>query len=153
MAGREPPRRYDMDALRAFAAAIGFDPEKVQSNEYGDRFIAGPKGRVYSVCVGRMCFPDGLIVAPDDGFLISINKKIRADFSFCAEIRRGVSYLARLPMLGEALIIAAAIDPPPATNRGRGRPRKTTIGPAIAENPAPDLALVVLARATASRPS
>jgi hypothetical protein len=124
MVGREPPRRYDMDALRAFAAAIGFDLEKVQSNEYGDRFIAGPKGRVYSVCVCRMYFPDALIVAPGDGFLISINKKIRVDFSFCSEIRRSVYYLDRLPTRGEALIIAAAIDPPPATKRGKGRPRK-----------------------------
>ncbi len=42
---REPPRRFNLDALRAFAAAIGMDPEAAIVDNGGRQYIAAPEGR------------------------------------------------------------------------------------------------------------
>jgi hypothetical protein len=42
MAGKIP-RRYDIDALRLFAAAIGVDPEVAIVDNGGPPYIASPK--------------------------------------------------------------------------------------------------------------
>jgi hypothetical protein len=81
MVGREPPRRYDMDALRAFAAAIGV-PEAAIVDNGGRPYIAAPEGQVYPVAKGRI-FP------PSDGFLICPTKRVSLS-RFCQDWSNGV---------------------------------------------------------------
>jgi hypothetical protein len=147
MAGREPPRRYDMDALRAFAAAIGADPEAAIVDNGGPPYIAAPEGRVYSVAKGRI-FP------PADGFLICPTKRVSLS-RFCQDWSNGF-FLDRLPTPAEAELVAAALGPRKpydGSKRPRGRPRKTVIEAVIAEKQVPDLPLVVVTRSAASRRS
>ena len=139
---REPPRRFNLDALRAFAAAIGADPEAAIVDNGGPPYIAAPEGRVYSAAKGRI-FP------PADGFLICPTKRVSLS-RFCQDWSDGF-FLDRLPTSAEAELVAAALGPRKpydGPKRGRGRPRKTPIEKQVAA-----VALVVLTRANASRRS
>jgi hypothetical protein len=144
---REPPPRFDLGALRAFAAAIGVDPEAAIVDNGGPPYIAAPEGRVYPVAKGRI-FPSS------DGFLICPTKRVSLS-RVCQEWSDGF-FLDRLPTPAEAELVAAALGPRKpydGPKRGRGRPRKTPIEAVIAEKQAADVALVVLTRAKASRRS
>lgn len=127
-------KRHDLDSLRAFAAALGADPEAAIVDNGGPPALIGPKGRISVVHKGR-------IHPPSDGFLIDCRaasgRRLRR---FCQTWAAGM-FLDRLPTANEAELIAMAIGLVEAPKRARGRPRKT---PREAPTRVPDLALVVV---------
>ena len=144
---REPPRRFNLDALRAFVAAIGADPDAAIVDNGGPPYIAASEGRVYSVAKGRI-FPSS------DGFLICPTKRVSLS-TFCQDWSNGF-FLDRLPTSAEAELVAATLGPRrpyDGPKRPRGRPRKTPIEAVIAEIQVPAVALVVSTRAKAFRRS
>lgn len=137
-----PKCRYDMEALRAFAAAIGVDPEAPIVDTGGRPAIIGPIGRISAVRKGR-------IHPPSDGFLIDCRAASRRQLRRLCQTWTGGMFLDRLPRPNEAELIAAAIGLRETPKPRRGRPRKA-IDPAIAPKLS-DVAVLVLTRAKAAR--